>query len=86
MHTSILLVYLHHNKQQEIMTTQPIGQLKAKKTVYCTVCSSSLLRKVSVNIYHNTPEYIAAGKVEISNKLSLDYTCKICKSILKQVA
>jgi hypothetical protein len=63
------------------MTTQPIGQLKSKKTVYCAICSQSLIRKATVLIY--SKEEVESAKKELSFKLNKEYTCKICSSILK---
>lgn len=67
-------------------TANAIGQLKTKKTVYCSVCSQSLNRNVSVLIFNNTPEEISKAKIELDIKANAEYTCKICKSILKDVA
>ena len=60
-----------------------IGQLKAKKTVYCTICNDSLNRNLVVNIFQNTPEAIEKSKSELTIKANKPYTCRICKSILK---
>lgn len=63
------------------MKTQPIGQLKTSKTVYCTICSQSLTRKASVLVY--SQEEVEKAKSELKLKLSKDYTCRVCASILK---
>lgn len=65
------------------MKTQAIGQLKSKKTVYCTICSQSLTRKATVLIY--SQEEVEKAKKELSLKLNKEYTCKICSSIAKSV-
>ena len=58
-----------------------IGQLKTKKTVYCTICSSSLSRNLAINVYENTPEAIDLAKLKLTEKANKPYTCRICKSI-----
>ena len=63
------------------MKTQPIGQLKSKKTVYCTICSQSLTRKATVLVY--SKDEVENAKKELSLKLNKEYTCKICSSIIK---
>lgn len=60
-----------------------IGQFKAKKTVYCTICSDSLSRNLVVNVFQNTHEAIEKAKIELTVKSNKPYTCRICKSILK---
>jgi len=65
------------------MKTQTIGQLKSKKTVYCTICSQSLTRKATVLVY--SQEEVDSAKKELTLKLNKDYTCKICASIVKAV-
>jgi len=67
-------------------STKAIGQLKSKKTVYCSVCGQSLTRKTSVLVYENNPTAIEKAKLELSKKSNEKYTCRICKSILKSVA
>ena len=64
-------------------TKNPIGQLKSKATVYCTLCACSQKRSLKANIYENTPEKIQEAKEELKAKASKKYTCRICKSILK---
>jgi hypothetical protein len=63
--------------------TPAIGQLKAKKTVNCTVCTMSLTRNMKIYVYENSPEAIEKAKKELTLKLNKDYTCKVCASILK---
>jgi len=65
------------------MTTQPIGQLKSKKTVYCSICSQSLTRKATFLVY--SQEEVEGAKKELTLKLNKEYTCKICSSIVKTV-
>jgi hypothetical protein len=62
-----------------------IGQLKSKVTVYCTVCGQSHRRSLKVDVYENTPEEIEKAKVQLTAKANKDYTCRICKSIIKDV-
>ena len=72
------------NKNKETMTTlRPIGQLKSKVTVYCTICGCNHRRNLKTNVYANTPEKIEEAKAELKVKASKDYTCRICKSIIK---
>lgn len=63
-------------------TTTPIGQLKSKVTVYCTICGQSHRRSLKINIYENTPEEIEKAKEELTAKAKKEYTCRICKSII----
>ena len=39
-------------------TARPIGKLKSKATVYCTVCGESHTRNLKAYVYENTPEEI----------------------------
>lgn len=65
------------------MKTQAIGQLKVKKTVYCTLCGCSNTRNIAENIFANTTEEIEKAKKQLTLKANKEYTCNICKSILK---
>lgn len=60
--------------------SNPIGLLKSKKTIYCSICSSSYIRKSQELIY--SQEEIELAKEKLSLKLNAEYTCKVCKSIL----
>jgi len=64
-------------------TQNPIGQLKSKVTVYCTICNCSQKRNLKAYVYQNTLEKIQEAKNELKAKASKKYTCRICKSILK---
>ena len=66
-------------------TTTAIGQLKSKVTVYCTVCGDSHRRNLKVNVYENTPEAIEKAKAELTAKAKKEYTCRICKTITKDL-
>lgn len=66
-------------------TTTAIGQLKSKVTVYCTVCGDSHRRSLKANVYENTPEGIEKAKAELTVKAKKEYTCRICKTIIKDV-
>lgn len=71
-------------KNKETMTTlKPIGQLKSKVTVYCTICGCNHKRNLKTNVYANTPEKIEEAKAELKVKADKEYTCRICKSIIK---
>ena len=60
-----------------------IGYLKAEKKVFCEVCSSSYKRKMSVAIYKNTLEEKEEAEKKLFKKLSEEYICRICKSIIE---
>lgn len=66
-------------------TARPIGQLKSKATVYCTVCGESHTRNLKAYVYENTPEVIEKAKAEITAKAKKKYTCRICKTITKDL-
>jgi len=61
----------------------PIGQLKSKKTVYCSICGCSLTRNASELVYSKDASEIQKAKEKMAAKLNAEYTCKICKSIAK---
>jgi len=69
------------------MTTakNPIGQIKTSKTVYCEVCGCSHKRNVKAFVYENTTESINKAKVELTSKINKEYTCRICKSITREL-
>ena len=69
------------------MTTKarPIGQVKCKTTVYCTICGESHTRKSKAFVYENTPESIEQAKKELTTKANKEYTCRICKTIKNNV-
>tara|TARA_R100001244_G_C5077170_1_gene112928 strand:+ start:302 stop:517 length:216 start_codon:yes stop_codon:yes gene_type:complete len=66
-------------------TTNPIGQLKSKITVHCTVCGCSNRRTLKVDVYENTPEKIEEARNELKIKAAKKYTCRICKTITKEL-
>ena len=69
-----------------MITLRPaIGQLKAKSTAYCTICNCSSRRAITADIYENTASEIEKAKAEIKEKASKKYTCRICKSIIKDL-
>lgn len=63
----------------------PIGQLKTKTTVNCTMCTSSLKRNVAIYVYENTPEAIKEAQFQLAQKIAKPYTCRICQSIQKSI-
>ena len=69
------------------MTTTKIaiGQLKSKVTKHCTICGCSTRRRLTANVYENTPTEIERAKQEIKEKAAKEYTCRICKSIKKEI-
>lgn len=66
-------------------TERPIGQLKSKAKVYCTVCGESHTRNLKAYVYENTPEAIEKAKAELTAKAKKEYTCRICKKITKDL-
>ncbi len=66
-------------------TLTPIGQLKSKVMVYCTVCGAKHTRNLKGSIYENTPESIEKVKAELTAKAEKEYTCRICKTIIKEL-
>jgi len=68
-------------------TTQTaIGQLKAKVTKHCSICGCSTRRNLTADVYENTPAEIERAKEEIKEKAAKNYTCRICKSIEKDLS
>jgi len=67
-------------------TQRPIGQLKSKVTVYCDTCACSNRRNLKADVYENTPEKIEEAKKEINAKAAKKYTCRICKSIKRELS
>jgi len=65
--------------------TIAIGQLKTKSIAYCTICSCTNNRTITADIYANTLEQIEKAKAEIKEKVAKKYTCRICKSIEKDL-
>ena len=68
-----------------MITLAPIGQLKSKITVHCTICGCSSNRSLKANVYENTPAKIEEAKSELKVKAEKEYTCRICKSIVKEL-
>ena len=66
-------------------TTRPIGQIKSKVTVNCDICGCSAKRNLKVFVYEKTPIAIQEAKEEIKAKAQKKYTCRICKSIQKDI-
>ena len=64
---------------------KPIGQLKTETMAYCTICNVSRKRKISANVYENIPAEIEKAKQEIKEKSAKKYTCRICKSIERDI-
>jgi len=60
---------------------QKIGYIKAKKTVYCSICKCKYTRVLNAPIYENTEEEVKKAKEELTEKTNKKYTCKICKSM-----
>jgi len=67
-------------------TLRPIGQLKSKVTVHCTVCGCSNKRNLKADVYENTPEKIDEAKKELKAKAEKKYTCRVCKTITKELS
>ena len=67
-------------------TKTAIGQLKSKVTKHCTTCGCSTKRNLTADVYENTPTEIERAKQEIKEKASKEYTCRICKSIERDLS
>ena len=65
--------------------SKPIGQLKTKYSVYCSVCGQKHTRILKTDIFENTEEEFEQAKIELQKKANKDYTCRICKTITNQV-
>ena len=65
--------------------SNPIGQLKSKVSVYCSVCGQKHTRILQTDIFKNTEEELEKAKVELQKKAIKEYTCRICKTIINQV-
>jgi len=62
-------------------TKTAIGQLKSRVTKHCTTCGCSTKRSLTAKVYENTPTDKERAKQEIKDKAAKKYTCRICKSI-----
>jgi len=65
------------------MLNRPIGELKSKATVYCSICGCEHTRKVNAFFYENTSEAIKTAREQLTSKGKKEYTCRICKNIQK---
>jgi len=65
---------------------RPIGQLKSKVTVYCETCGCSSKRNLKEFVYENTPKNIKEAKDKLKVKSEKKYSCRICKSIKKDLS
>jgi len=66
-------------------TARPLGQLKSKVTKHCTVCGCSTRRNITEYVYSKSPEAIQEAKNKIQAKANKEYTCRVCKSIKKDL-
>lgn len=64
---------------------RPIGVVKGTSTVYCTICTCSRRRKIEVLVYENTQTAKEEAIKEFKKKAAKEYTCRICKSIKRDV-
>jgi type IV pilus biogenesis protein CpaD/CtpE len=67
-------------------TKTAIGQLKTKVTKHCTICGCSTKRNLTAQVYENNPTEIERAKQEIKEKADKKYTCRICKSIERDLS
>ena len=67
-------------------TKKAIGQLKSKVTKQCTICGCSTRRNLTADVFENTPTEIERAKQEIKEKAAKKYTCRICKSIERDLS
>ena len=65
--------------------TKAIGKITTKKNLYCSICGCTHKRTVSVKIFSNTDEEIERAKQEATKRIRKEYTCRICKTIIKDV-
>ena len=63
-----------------------IGQLKTKVTKHCTTCGCSTRRNLTADVYENNPTEIERAKQEIKDKAAKKYTCRICRSIERDLS
>ncbi len=63
-----------------------IGKLKSKVTKHCTICGCQTRRNLTADVYENTPTEIERAKQEIKEKSAKEYTCRICKSIERDLS
>lgn len=63
----------------------PIGKLKNKTTVHCTICNSSYKRTSNINIYSKDSCEIQKAKSKLTQKANATYTCRICKTIKSEI-
>lgn len=75
----------NNNNTNMTTKTAPIGQLKSKTTICCTICGFSHKRNFKINVYENTPEAIEKAKAKLTKKATKEYTCRICKTITKEL-
>jgi len=61
------------------MTNLPIGKLKTKADVYCEICGCKYVRRVSILVY--SKEEVEGKKIELRERVTANYCCRICKSI-----
>lgn len=68
------------------VSKRPIGALRGKVTVNCTICGCSRKRKIEAFVYENTAEGKAEATKEYRDKSSKEYTCRVCKSIKRELS
>ena len=64
---------------------RPHGKLRTKTTVYCEICGCNCRRVSSVNIYSSDQREIDNAKKTLTKKAHAKYTCRICKTIIKDL-
>jgi len=68
------------------MTAQmPIGQIKTSVIVSCSICTAKMQRNLTGLIYEKSESHIEKVKKSIISMACANYTCNICKSILKSL-
>lgn len=67
----------------EKINSAPVGVLKGKASINCSICSDTYIRRSKVNIYTGSNEEIEQAKQILSDRMNKKYTCKVCKSIIK---
>jgi len=84
--TEYCIFVSYKNKETMTTTKTAIGQLKSKVTKHCTICGCSTKRNLTADVYENTPTEIDRAKQEIKDKAAKKYTCRICKSIERDLS
>lgn len=67
------------------MLKLPIGQLKSKIKVYCSVCGSTHTRILKTNIYENSKEAVEQAKTKLITQSKKFIYAAFVKKIMNEV-